>query len=109
MILAADDTHVAVPTVLIVLLIGGGIYTFGYARAVMHRAGKDYKTTKAAVPALRKAFWQAVIAVVKVGGVIALIVVVLGMWVYGEIKGNKSDARPTPSPSSSTPSRHPNR
>jgi hypothetical protein len=111
MTLAADGTHVAVPSVLIILLIGAVIYTFGYARAVMHRANTDYKTTKAAVPVLRKAFWKAFVAALKVGGVIAVVVLVLSMWVYGEIKGGKAgagDSRPSPSSSAHPNPRHSN-
>lgn len=109
MTLAADDNPVAVPTVLIVVIIGGIIYTFGYLRAVMHRANKDYKTTKAAVPTLRKAFWKAWVDALKIGALILLAVVILGAWVVAEVRGSRtetSNTKPSPAPSSHAPSRH---
>lgn len=106
MFLTASETQhsdVAVPTVLIVAIIAGVIYTLGYLRAVMHRANKDYKTTKAAVPVLRKGFWGAWWAAVKTGTLVLIAVVLLVSWAWHEIKGNQADAntKPTPTPSAS--------
>lgn len=112
MVLAAQDTHVAVPSVLIVLLIGGVIYSFGYVRAVMHRANRDYKTTKAAVPNLRRAFWRAWLDALKFGVIGAVILMVLGVWAWREMRGNQNEvgnSKPSPSPSSHAPSHKPAR
>lgn len=65
--MTANPGDIAGPTILALAVGGGAIYAFGYARAVMHRANKDYKTTKAAVPVLRKGFWAAWWTTVKVG------------------------------------------
>lgn len=98
---------VAGPVVVIVLLIAAVIYGFGYARAVMHRANKDYKSTKAVVPVLRKGFWTAWWAATKVGFWVLLIVGCLVVWVvHGTDRG--TDATPAPSPST-TPVRHTHR
>lgn len=101
---AADESNAAGTVVVIVFLIAGVIYGFGYLRAVMHRANKDYKTTKAAVPTLRKAFWSAWWSAVKTGAVVLLIVVCLVMWM---VRGgdNGADAT-TPQPSSSVSPSH---
>lgn len=91
-----DSGSTAGQVVLIVLIIGGIIYAFGYARAVMHRANKDYKTTKAAVPVLRKGFWSAWFAVVKVGFWVTIAVAVLFVWM---IRGTDKDADAVITPS----------
>lgn len=75
-----DGTQIAGPVVLIVFIIGGIIYTFGYLRAVMHRANTDYKSTKAAVPKLRKAFWSAWWSAVKTGFWVAIAFLILVAW-----------------------------
>ena len=105
--LTAADTqtqaHPAIPTILIVLLTGATIYSFGYVRAVMHRANQDYKTTKAAVPTLRKSFWSAWFKAVKVGFFIVLAAVVLGMWAWHDVShrsGPAANLSPSPSHSS---------
>jgi hypothetical protein len=74
------------PTLLAVLIIGGVIYAFGYARAVMHRANTDYKKTKAALPELRKGFWAAWWAAVKVGLLILIGLALLIAWVVAEAR-----------------------
>lgn len=96
-----SHNSVAVPTVLIVAIIGGTIYVFGYARAVMHRANKDYKTTKAAVPTLRKGFWKAWWSALKVGALIFVAAVLLIAWAGSELRHDQpaSDIHPSPSTS----------
>jgi hypothetical protein len=74
------------PTLLAVLIIGGVIYAFGYARAVMHRANTDYKKTKAALPDLRKGFWAAWWAAVKVGFWILIGLALLIAWAVAEAR-----------------------
>lgn len=85
--LAAAETEdsIAVPVIVFLALGAGIIYTFGYLRAVMHRANTDYKKTKAGLPAMRKAFWLSWWAAVKWGFWIAIGIVVLGFWAYGDI------------------------
>lgn len=89
--------------VVIVLVIGGTIYAFGYLRAVMHRANFDYKKTKEGLPGMRKAFWAAWWSAVKVGFWVLLIVACLILWM---IRGDPKDdagksVTPTPSTSHS--------
>lgn len=105
-LLAASETqkNIAGPIVIIVVLTFGVIYTFGYARAVMHRANKDYKSTKAAVPVLRKGFWTTWWRAVKVGFWVLLIVGALVTWMVHDTE-SPADAKPSPSPSVK-PSRH---
>jgi hypothetical protein len=115
MLLTATETHVAVPSTVVLILIGSTVFGLGYAVAVMKRARKDYRTTKAAVPALRKSFWLAVMSMLKVGVVVGICVIVLIVWAWREIRGNSDGAgtgvKPSPSVSSSghAPARHPNR
>lgn len=97
----AQHSPVAVPTVLIVALIGGAIYVFGYSRAVMHRANKDYKTTKAAVPTLRKGYWQALWSAIKVGALVFIAAVLLIGWVVSEVRHDEPASQTRPSPSTS--------
>lgn len=101
MVLTAADTstpHIAGPIVVIVLIAWGIIYTFGYLRAVMHRANKDYKTTKAAVKPLRKDFWGAWWKAVKIGTLVGIGIVVLLFWAVRDVERG-ADATPKPTPS----------
>ncbi len=96
-----EDQSIAAPVVLIVIIIGGTIYAFGYLRAVMHRANKDYKTTKAAVPALRKGFWRAWWSAVKVGFWVVLAGIVLVAWMVRDVRETPENVNSVPK---STPS-----
>lgn len=84
---AGQEEQPSIPliAVVIVLIVAGIIYSFGYLRAVMHRANKDYKSTKAAVPNLRKGFWRAWWAAVKIGFLVVIAVVVLGWWAVRDV------------------------
>lgn len=109
MYLTANETQhspVAVPTVFILFIVAGVIYTFGYLRAVMHRANRDYKTTKAAVPTLRKGFWKAWLAALKIGALVFIAVLLLGAWAWREIRGDSASADTTPAPSPSVSTSH---
>jgi arginine exporter protein ArgO len=94
---AQQKQSISVPVVLIVFLIGGVIYLFGYARAVMHRANRDYKTTKAAVPVLRKGFWKTWWAAFKVGFWVLIAAAIMVTWVGRDLRGQPADATPSPS------------
>ncbi len=102
MLMAAETTDdqpaslTPLVVVILVLIIAGIIYTFGYLRAVMHRANKDYKTTKAAVPGLRKSFWKAWWSALKIGTGVVIAVGILIYWGVSDIR-----ERSTPGPSSS--------
>lgn len=85
--------------VIIVFVIGGIIYTFGYIRAVMHRANKDYKATKAAVPGLRKGFWKAWWSAVKVGTGVLVAIGILIYWGVSDIRERTDNPAPSASPS----------
>ena len=87
-------------TVLIVLVIAGIIYVFGYVRAVMHRANSDYKKTKALVPGLRKGFWKAWWAAVKVGAGVLIAVAILVYWGVSDAR-ERDESEPVPATVSS--------
>lgn len=91
-----SQAHNSTTVVCIVAVIAAVIYLFGYLRAVMHRANSDYKKTKAILPEMRKDFWRAWWAALKVGAFVLLIVIVLGAWVRRDIK-NADDVSPQPS------------
>jgi ABC-type Fe3+ transport system permease subunit len=102
--LAADaplSRSISTPVVLIVLVIGLVIYAFGYLRAVMHRANKDYKTVKASVPKMRKGFWQAWWAAVKIGFWVVLAGFVLVAWVVHDVRAERPVPAATVSPAPS--------
>jgi hypothetical protein len=102
MLSAAESSSRSIPAtvVVLVLLIGGTIYVFGYLRAVMHRANVDYKKTKEGLPGMRKAFWAAWWSAVKVGFWVLLIVAFLIVWM---IRGDpKDDAGKSVKPAPST-------
>lgn len=84
--LAAEQSSVAVPTTLIVVLIGSTLVSFGYLKAVMDRANKDYKTAKVGLPVLRKAFWTAFWGAVKVGFWVFVAALVLIGWMIHEVR-----------------------
>lgn len=85
--------------VLVILVLGGAsIFGFGYLWAVMKRANKDYKATKAAVKALRKGFWASWQAAMKAAFWIFLVFVLLVSWVVHDVRAEGS---PKPTPSSS--------
>lgn len=84
-LIAAEQSSVAVPTTLIVVLLGSTLITFGYLKAVMDRANRDYKTTKAGLPVLRKAFWAAFWGAVKVGFWLVVAALFLIGWVIHEV------------------------
>lgn len=102
-ILAADTNagNVSIPTFVIVLIIGGVIYLFGYLRAVMHRANRDYKAIKAAKKPAQKAFWAAWYAVLKIGFWVFVVFGLLFFWVWHDLNGGDSNQRPVPAASTS--------
>jgi hypothetical protein len=86
--------------VLIILVLGGAsIFGFGYLWAVMKRANKDYKATKAAVKALRKGFWSSWQAAMKAAFWIFLVFVALVSWVVHDVRAERAL---TPTPAAST-------
>jgi hypothetical protein len=93
-----EQPSVSMAAVIIVLIIAAIIYTFGYLRAVMHRANRDYKTTKAAVTKLRRGFWAAWWAAVKVGFWVVVAIGVLGWWAIRDVRDIQT---PTPATSPS--------
>lgn len=99
MMVAASSSHrsVTVPVIALILLVLV-VYGFGYARAVMHRANRDYKTTKAAVPVLRKGFWTAWWGAVKVGFWVLFGCAILVVWMFN-LGHRSADANTRPSPS----------
>lgn len=101
---AAGDhsDNISGPVLLIVLLAGGTIYLFGYLRAVMHRANRDYKNTKAAVKPLRKGFWAAWYAAARTGALVLIGLMLMVAWFIRDTRhADSSEPAPAPSPSSS--------
>lgn len=103
MVVAAAHESVAGPVVVIVLLSAFTIYTFGYLRARMHRANSDYKKTKALVPGLRKDFWRAWWAAVKIGFWVVAGGALLIFWAVHDVRHSPAPAATVSvSPSRST-------
>jgi ABC-type Fe3+ transport system permease subunit len=100
-----EQPSVPLVAVVIVLIVAGIIYSFGYLRAVMHRANRDYRTTKAALPKLRKGFWHAWWAAVKIGFFVVLAIVVLGWWAVRDVTGADESRQPVPAKVSPAPAR----
>jgi hypothetical protein len=69
-----------------VAVIATVIFWLGYRLAVARRAWTDYKTTKAAVPKLRKGFFASVRDVAKFVFWSLLALVVLVSWVVHDIR-----------------------
>lgn len=70
-------------------LLGGLLlYGVGYGMAVMRRANRDYKTTKAAVPKLRKGFWAAWWAMIRAAFFVALAIACLLTWLIYRSPGD---------------------
>lgn len=88
-----ENQHTSLTVLVIVLLIAAVIYVFGYLRAVMHRANKDYKATKAAVKPLRKAFWGAWWSALKLGFWVAIAFAVLFIWVVRDVRSTDVDEK----------------
>jgi TRAP-type C4-dicarboxylate transport system permease large subunit len=91
------------------LLIGGALFSFGYARAVWVRATKDYRATKAAVKPLQKAMWTSMWKAIKVAALVVIIGICLIVWFSLDIKtgGDEMDKDvPSPTPSASATHRH---
>jgi len=84
-------------------LLGGVVaFPLGYALAVMRRANKDYKMTKAAVTSMRKTFWTAWLVHLRAIAVVGAVFAVLVVWVVRDVqddsRGTAPDrARPAPS------------
>jgi hypothetical protein len=100
-VFAAGDqpNSVSGPVLVIVVLAFGTIYLFGYLRAVLHRANRDYKTTKAAVKPLRKAFWVAWLAALRIGAIVAIGLALMVAWFARDARRADSEPIPQPSPS----------
>ena len=88
--------------VIIVLIIAGIIYTFGYARAVFHRANSDYKKTKEGLPGMRKTVWQTLWRTVKVGFGVVILIGILIFWGVNDAR-QQDDKQPVPATVSKSP------
>jgi len=74
---------------LVGLLFGYGV---GYIHAVWRRARNDYKTTKAAVPGLRKNKWVAWRTMVQRGTLVGAAIMGLVVWLF--LSTSQSGASP---------------
>jgi hypothetical protein len=82
-------THANV-SLLTALTVTAIVFMLGYARAVMARANRDYKNTKAAVKPLQKAFWSSTWTVLKIGFGVVLLLGLLVTWNVRDVRdGNK--------------------
>lgn len=68
------------------LVVSAALFSLGYARAVWVRARRDYKTTKAAVPTLRKAVWSAIWKTIRIGVGAAIIYAVIVTWFARDVR-----------------------
>ncbi|HET9516420.1 MAG TPA: hypothetical protein VFO77_01710 [Actinoplanes sp.] len=95
---AEQQNSVSGPVLLILLLAGGTVYLFGYLRAVMHRAKKDYKATKATVKPMRQAFWSSWLAVLRTGAIVGIGLFLLVAWFIRDTRSaESSESVPAPS------------
>lgn len=79
-----EPAPAASTALLAVLLVTTAVFVFGYRVAVNRRANADYKSTKAAVPKLRRGFWSSWWSAVKMGFWMALAVALLVSWAVYE-------------------------
>ncbi len=102
MYLSAEESS-STPGVMIVGFLLGGLllYGVGYGMAVMRRANKDYKSTKAAVPVLRKGFWLAWWVTVKAAFWVVLAVACFVVWLVFRPDSKADAGQPTPAPTPS--------
>lgn len=101
------NQHTSLTVLVVVLLIAAVIYAFGYLRAVMHRANKDYKTAKALVPKLRRGFWSAWWSAVKLGFWVVVAFAVLFLWVVRDVRHDDADQQKLPATVTSSAPGHP--
>lgn len=96
----SSSDNIAGIVIIILCVFGGVIYAFGYLRAQMHRANRDYKTTKAAVPTLRKSFWGFWWRAVKTSVLLVLVAAALIVWMVHDTKepADTGNSKPSPSP-----------
>ena len=98
-----QDSGLSTASLILGALLG---FPLGFATAVMKRANKDYKVTKASVPGLRRSFWTSFRQVVKWGTVCIAIVGLLVVWVVRDVRDEPADTRPAGSPTAKvTPAR----
>ncbi len=77
---------IAGPVLVVLVVVGGVISAFGYARAVMDRANSDYKKTKEGLPGMRKAYWAAWRQAFKFGFWVLLAAVILIFWAVRDMR-----------------------
>lgn len=104
MIVAAAE-HSSMTALLTFVVAGWLLFSVGYARAVWVRARRDYRTTKAAVPALRQAMWKSIGKAIKFGLLAVVVGIALIAWVArdGDQDSHKKPVQegvvsPSPSP-----------
>ncbi len=99
---STQNTSIASPVVVLLLIGASTIFSFGFAVAVVKRANSDYKKTKAGLPGMRKDFWRLWWKAVKVGFAIAIVAVFLMVWAVRDIRGSNL-APAAPASTSPTP------
>ncbi len=83
-----EATSASFPAAGATFLIAGVIFMLGYRIAVVRRANRDYKNTKAAVGRLRKDFWATFWTAVKVGFWVFIGAALLVAWVAHDVRQN---------------------
>jgi hypothetical protein len=96
---ASGDGNSSIPTTLILLVVGGFIYSFGYLRSRLHAANNAYKNSKASVKPLRKAFWVMFLRTAQVGAVILIAFGLLFFWVWHDVTEEDADNHSVPASS----------
>lgn len=106
MLMTAEETtgdEIAGPIVVILVLAASTIFLAGWRHAVMQRANSDYKKTKEALPGLRKGFWSALFAFIKVAFWVGLVMFALiAWWIRSAREDVDTTTDPSPSPSVTT-------
>jgi ABC-type Fe3+ transport system permease subunit len=90
-----QNSSVSLMTAIVTAII---VFLLGIAWATVKGARKSYRTAKGGVGAARKTYWSAMGGVIKVGFWAALLLVVLVVWQFHDLK-TVNETTPTPSPS----------
>ena len=78
-------------------------YFIGYGYAVLKRANKDYRNTKALVPGLRKNLWSSFGAFLKAAAVGVVLLLALAAWVVRDVSGREASRPAAPASAAPTP------
>lgn len=81
-------------------LVGAMVaYAVGYGHAVLKRASKDYKSTKALVPGIRKTMWTSLGNLIKASALGAILFLLLAAWVVRDVRDGSAPTSLVPTSS----------